>query len=58
MVLILDGNSEIAAQVWRNLCHLICLRHLNRFESSYKWDFFSEKTYFPYVSLCSELPPI
>ena len=25
MVLILGGNSEISAQVWSNLCYLICL---------------------------------
>ena len=30
MVLILDGNSEIGAHVWSNLCYLICLRHLIR----------------------------
>ena len=28
MVLILDGNSEIDAHVCRNLCYMICLRHL------------------------------
>ena len=30
MVLMLDGNSEIGAHVKKNLCYLICLRHLNR----------------------------
>ena len=30
MVLILDGNSEIGAHVWRNLGYLICLRQLFR----------------------------
>ena len=30
MVLILDGNSGIGAQVSSNLCYLICLRHLLR----------------------------
>ena len=30
MVLILDGSSDIGAQVRRNLCHLICLKHLIR----------------------------
>ena len=28
MVLILDGNSGIGAQVSSNLCYLICLRYL------------------------------
>ena len=28
MVLIEDGNSEIGANVWINLCYLICLRQL------------------------------
>ena len=30
MVLILDVNSEIGAHARRNLCYLICLRHLLR----------------------------
>ena len=30
MVFTLDGNSEIVAHVWRNLCYLISLRHLIR----------------------------
>ena len=30
MVLMLDGNSEIRAQVRNNLCYLICLMHLIR----------------------------
>ena len=30
MVLKLDGDSEIGAQVRINLCYLICLRHLIR----------------------------
>ena len=28
MVLILDGNSDICAQVRGNICYSICLRHL------------------------------
>ena len=28
MMLILDGNSEIDAQVMSSLCYMICLRHL------------------------------
>ena len=30
MVLILAGHSEIGEHVRINLCHLTCLRHLNR----------------------------
>ena len=47
MVLILDGDSEIGVQVGRNLCYLICLRHLILPK---KRNFFSPKMlllYFP-----------
>ena len=30
MVLILDGSSGLVALIRRNLCYLICLRHLER----------------------------
>ena len=33
MVLILDDNLEIGANVRSNLCYLICLRHLIRSEA-------------------------
>ena len=45
MVLI-DDNSEISAQVRRNLCNLICLRHLIRSKEVTK-GIFSKKTNFP-----------
>ena len=44
MVLILDGNSEMYADVRRNLCYLISLRHLIRRIRSCKSDFFSPKS--------------
>ena len=43
MVLILDDNSEIGAQVMSNLCYLICLRHFIRS------DIFSPKRLILYV---------
>ena len=47
MVLILDGNSEIGAQVRSNLCYLICLKHLIRNKAVSNRVIFSEKTYVP-----------
>ena len=47
MVLILDGISEIGAHVWRNLCSLICLRHLIGSREVTNPIIFSEKTYIP-----------
>ena len=44
MVLILDCNSEIDAQVWSNLCCLICLRHLIRSRLGTNRFFESEKS--------------
>ena len=37
---ILDGNSEIGAHVWTNLCYLICSRQIVVFV-------LSDKIYFP-----------
>ena len=55
MVLILDGNSEIGAQVRSNLCVLTCLRHVIRSRAAPNRIFsLSEKNYFPlYVRICS-----
>ena len=33
MLLVLDGNSEIGANVWSYLGRLICLRHLFRWRA-------------------------
>ena len=40
MKLILDGNSDIGAHAWRNLCYLISLRHLMRLRAVKKSDFY------------------
>ena len=52
MVLLLDGNLDICAHVWSDLCYLICLRHLIRSRAVTNWIYFSEKTFFP---LCVRL---
>ena len=46
-ILKLDGNSEIGAQVWRDLGYLIYLRHLFRSTAFTNITFFFRKTYFP-----------
>ena len=51
MALILDGESEISAHVWSNLCYQIYLRRLIRSRSVTNLFFFSGKAFFP-----SELP--
>ena len=59
MALILDGNSEIDAQVRSNLWFFkICFKHFIRTRIVTNSIFFlSEKTYFIYAcALCSELP--
>ena len=40
LAFILDGNSEIAARIRRNLCYLICLRHLIWSRAVTDWIFF------------------
>ena len=52
MALILDGNSEIGAHVWKNICYLICLSICLDGEHSQIGFFTSEKTCSP---SCSEL---
>ena len=47
MVLILDGNPELGAQVRSNLVYLICLRHSIRSRAVTNQIFFSENAYFP-----------
>ena len=37
MVLILDGNSVIGAQLWSNLCNLISLRQLDPDQSQIEY---------------------
>ena len=50
MVLILDGNLEIDAHVWRDLGYLICLRHFIRSRSvTSKNCFFSRKDIFSFL---------
>ena len=46
-VLMLDGNSELVAYVNRNICYLICLRHLIRSREVTNGIFSSEKTNCP-----------
>ena len=46
MVLILDCNSEICADVRSNLCYQICLRHFIRLRAVTNRILFSEKAYF------------
>ena len=47
MLRISDGNPEIGAHIRRNLCHLICLRHLD-LEQSQK-DFFVREVLFSFM---------
>ena len=47
MVLILDGNSEIGAQLSRDQRYWICSRQLIRVRAFTNRFFSSEKTYFP-----------
>ena len=58
MVLILDGNSEIGAQVGNNICNLICLRHLFISRTVTNQIFFSRTDYFflHACATCFELP--
>ena len=49
--------GEIGAQVRKYLFYVICLRHLTLSRAVTNWNFLSQKIYFTYVSLCSELPP-
>ena len=56
MVLILDGNSEIGAQVRSNLCYLIWLRHLIRSRAVKNRIFFIRKYVFSCVHNMFELP--
>ena len=49
MVLILDGNSELGAQVRSNLCYLICLRHLLWSGAVTKRIFFLQKDLFSFM---------
>ena len=58
MVLILYGNSEIDANVRRNLCYLICLRHLIRTSAGTKRIFTLKRTLIFYhaCATCSKLP--
>ena len=53
---ILGGNSKLGAHVSRNLCYLICSRHLIGSMTVENFDFFYEKTQCPSWSPCSELP--
>ena len=56
MVHILDGNSEIGAQVRTNLCYLMCLLHLIRSSAVTNWIFFSPKIpFFPKISAQHDL---
>ena len=58
LVLILDGNPEIGANVRSNLSYLICSRHLIRSRNVTDRIFFSPKiTIFLHAcDTCSELP--
>ena len=57
MVLILDGNSEIGAQVKSNFCYLIFLRHLVGSRVATNSIVFSKKAFFLHAcAACSELP--
>jgi len=55
---VLDYNSEIGAHVRRNICYLICVRHLFQIESSHKSDIlFPKRPIFLHTwTTCSELP--
>ena len=54
MVLILDGNFELAAHVRSNLCYLICLRHLIRSKAVKNRIVFLRKKLHAYE--CTEVP--
>ena len=57
MALILDGISEIGANVGRNLSYLICLRHLIRSRAITNWIFSPNMHIFLHAcAICSELP--
>ena len=49
MVLVLDGNSEISAHVWSNLCYLTCSRHLVRSRAVTNRIFFLRKGLFSFM---------
>ena len=57
MVPLLDGYSEVGAHVRRNLCYLICLRHLIRVRAV-KNRIFPQKRhiFIRACAPCSELP--
>ena len=57
MVLIIDGNAEIGAQVGSNLCYLICLKHLIISRAVTNRIFSPKRTIFLHACpTCSELP--
>ena len=57
MVLILDGNSEMGAQVRSNLYYLVCLWHCLGLKKSQIGWVLSEKTIFVHACpACAELP--
>ena len=57
MVLILDGNSEIVAHVWRDFVYLICLRHMFKSRAGTSRIFPLKRPVFLHVvATCYELP--
>ena len=48
LILISDGNSDIGAHVWSNICYLICLRHLFRSRAVTIFFFFFRRNIFSF----------